>query len=109
MGIRCPLYACAFVLTFAMSWHTADLFGDDWPAWRGADGQGISHEKGFPEKWSKTENIVWRTELPGPGNSTPIVSGGKVFITQAVDADNWRGTVCFDRTDGHQVWKVGLT
>ncbi len=81
---------------------------EDWPAWRGARGQGISHDKGFPEKWSKQENIVWRSELPGPGNSTPIVSGGLVFVTQANDAQSWRGTLCYDRKTGQQLWRAGL-
>lgn len=78
----------------------------DWPAWRGADGTGVSAETNLPVKWSKTENVRWRIALPEPGNSTPIVSGGRIFITQAVG--DRRTLMCFDRTDGSLLWQQGV-
>src|SRR5204863_8195985 len=57
------------------------LSAADWPGFRGPTGQGTSEEKGLPEKWSSTENIVWKVDLPGPGASSPIVVGEKVFVT----------------------------
>src|SRR5687768_10454605 len=54
--------------------------GADWPAWRGPRGNGVCDETGLPLNWSSTENVSWKAPLPGPGNSTPIVSGGKVFV-----------------------------
>ncbi len=53
----------------------------DWPQLRGPTGRGISSAKGLPTKWSATENIAWKTELPGAGASTPIVVGGKIYVT----------------------------
>ena len=52
----------------------------DWLQWRGPMGTGQSDEKSAPLTWSKTENVKWRTALDGPGNSSPIVVGQKVFI-----------------------------
>src|SRR5207237_246819 len=46
---------------------------DDWPAWRGPDGTGVSRERDLPLKWSADDNVRWKVKLPGPGNSTPIV------------------------------------
>ena len=43
----------------------------DWPMWRGPNGDGTTSESGLPEKWSPTENVVWKTELPGAGTSSP--------------------------------------
>ncbi|HUE73045.1 MAG TPA: PQQ-binding-like beta-propeller repeat protein [Pirellulaceae bacterium] len=53
----------------------------DWPQLRGPTGRGISAAKGLPTKWSAGENIAWKTDLPGAGASTPIVVGGKIYLT----------------------------
>ena len=53
----------------------------DWPQLRGPTARGISAAKGLPTQWSATENIAWKTELPGAGASTPIVVGGKIYVT----------------------------
>ncbi|MBN1816252.1 MAG: PQQ-binding-like beta-propeller repeat protein [Sedimentisphaerales bacterium] len=53
----------------------------DWPQFRGPGGQGISHEKNLPVTWSDTENLVWKTPLPGFGASSPIALRGRLYIT----------------------------
>src|SRR5688572_24768087 len=55
--------------------------GADWPQFRGPGGQGVSAAKGLPVTWSATENVVWKTELPGAGTSSPIIVGTRVFVT----------------------------
>lgn len=85
----------------------AALFAADWPAWRGPDGIGVSTEENLPTKWSTTENVRWRVDLPEAGNSTPIVSGGRVFVTQAVG--DRRTLMCFDRADGRLLWTDGVS
>ena len=60
------------------SLHGAD---SDWPQLRGPTARGISGATGVPTKWSRSENIAWKTELPGAGASTPIVVGGKIYVT----------------------------
>ena len=52
---------------------------DNWPAWRGPTGDGVSTEKGLPIHWSAKENARWSTELPDRGNSTPVVWGDRVI------------------------------
>src|SRR6187399_2729783 len=79
----------------------------DWPAWRGPTGTGITTETALPTKWSKTENVKWRVSLPEAGNSTPIVWGDRVFLTQA--AGDRRELWCLDRNDGKLLWKSGVT
>jgi outer membrane protein assembly factor BamB len=54
---------------------------EDWPHWRGPLGSGLSPERNLPVRWSATENIAWRTALPGKGVSSPVVSGDRVFVT----------------------------
>jgi outer membrane protein assembly factor BamB len=86
----------------------APLSADDWPCFRGPHGDGTSREASLPEKWGPTENIAWRVELPGPGSSSPIVVGRRVFVTCFTGtraADIVRHVLCFDRRDGAMLWK----
>jgi outer membrane protein assembly factor BamB len=57
---------------------------EDWPQWRGPSGGGVSHDSGFPVEWSATSNIAWKTPLKGLGVSTPIVAGGRVYVTYQI-------------------------
>jgi outer membrane protein assembly factor BamB len=56
-----------------------------WPGWRGTDGQGIVRETGLPLVWSATKNVVWKTEIPGRGHSSPIAWGDRLFLTTAIE------------------------
>ena len=49
------------------------------------------------------------SKLPDRGNSTPVVWGDRIFVTQAIESEHWRGLFCFDRKDGKLLWKKGLT
>lgn len=78
----------------------------NWPAWRGPLGNGYSGETGLPLNWSATENVRWKIPLPGPGNSTPIVWGDRVFLTQSLDRDGrQRALLCFNRKSGKLLWQ----
>ncbi len=74
----------------------------DWPAWRGLEGQGASVESGLPTSWTATSNVVWKVPLPGPGNSTPIVVGERVFLTQAENQGRLRSLLCLRLDDGRR-------
>jgi outer membrane protein assembly factor BamB len=86
--------------SLAISLHAAN-----WPAWRGASGNGTCNEGNLPEKWSATENVRWKVVLPGPGNSTPVVWADRIFLTQARASDGGRGVICLDRSDGRVLWE----
>ena len=77
--LRYHMIATAALLTASSAF--AQLKPTDWPQFRGPGGQGVSAVKGLPTKWSTTENLAWKTELPGPGTSSPIVVGDKIFLT----------------------------
>ncbi len=81
------------------------LLAENWPHWRGADMRGLSQERDAPSRWSKTENVKWRVPLAGPGNSTPVVWGDSIFITQPVKQENLRKLQCFDRKTGKLLWE----
>lgn len=94
-------------VSFACLTSCATLAGN-WPSWRGPNQNNISPETNFPTRWSRTENVKWRAELPEAGNSSPIVWGDTVFVTQAVDDGKRRTLMAFDRKTGKQRWQQGV-
>jgi outer membrane protein assembly factor BamB len=59
---------------------------DSWPQWRGREGQGHSADAGdLPETWSESENVAWKTPLPGRGWSSPVLDESHVWLTTAVE------------------------
>ncbi len=71
-------------------------------------GSGITSETKLPLEWGREENVKWRVDLPEGGNSTPIIYGDRVFVTQPITEENWRGLYCFDRNTGELLWKQGV-
>jgi outer membrane protein assembly factor BamB len=101
------LFAVATLLTVAGA-------QEDWPRFRGPDGSGVS-ESSVPTEWGPNKNLKWKTELPGAGCSSPIVVGGKVFLTCysgygesrnniGNKEDLERHVVCIDQDSGKKVW-----
>ncbi|NLW51446.1 MAG: PQQ-binding-like beta-propeller repeat protein [Candidatus Brocadiaceae bacterium] len=91
----------------------------DWPRFRGPGGQGVSTAAGLPLKWSSTENVRWKTPLPGPGTSSPVVVGRRVFLTcysgfgvpglpTGTQEDLRLHVLCLDRDTGEILWNRTL-
>src|SRR5262245_50723853 len=53
-----------------------------WPRWRGPSGQGLATDSGYVDRWSSTENVLWRTTVPGRGHSSPVIWKDRVFLTR---------------------------
>lgn len=85
---------------------TGPSWADNWPAWRGPRLDGVSTEKSsFPLTWSDTKNVVWKTEIPGKGHSSPVVWGDRIFLTSCVESTGERLLICVNRGDGAIVWQ----
>ncbi len=76
----------AFLVPVALLWAIISPAGD-WPAFRGPTFDGISPEPGAPVRWSETEHVKWKVPVKMPGNGSPIVVAGKVFVTSTEDAE----------------------
>ena len=100
-----PLRRLAGLCTTAVLLALPAARADNWPAWRGPTGQGQCAEKNLPVKWSATQNVKWKVPLPDAGNSTPVVWGDKVFLTQATDGGKKRSLWCLSRADGSKLWE----
>lgn len=77
-----------------------------WPRWRGPSGQGLATGADYPDTWSETDNVRWKTALPGSGNSSPIVWGDRVFLTTARDGGRRLSLLAVRRTDGAVAWET---
>lgn len=110
---------CARIAAWLLVWLTGgagalvDSAGaGDWAEFRGPGGQGLSDETGLPTEWSPAQNIVWRTDVPGEGWSSPAVIGGKVYLTAAVRQEHHSGNdrsllaLCFDARTGRELWNI---
>jgi len=75
-----------------------------WPHWRGPTADSVAPGKGLPTKWSPTENVAWKTAIPGWGTSTPIVWKDAVFVTTQVD-DKKLYLLRVDASTGKVVWQ----
>lgn len=83
----------------------------EWRTWRGNDSDGIASATDVPSEWNLSEgspNIRWRVPLPGPGNSSPIVSNGMVWITQFDPESGERQLRCYDALNGKLKWNHGV-
>jgi outer membrane protein assembly factor BamB len=100
--VLCLLGACA-------------ALGADWRQFRGADGLGVSEEKGLPAAWSAENNLIWKTRLPGAGSSSPVTVGDRIFLTcysgYGLDQkdpgkmdDLRRRLLCVDQQSGKVLW-----
>jgi outer membrane protein assembly factor BamB len=74
----------------------------DWPRFRGPNGGGIA--EATPAKWTATENRLWKVDLPGVGNSSPIIVKGKLFVQSAAKDGSTRSLVCLDAVTGKEIW-----
>jgi len=83
----------------------AGASGENWPRWRGAEGSAVSGEAPLPWKWSATEGVAWKVEIPGEGSSSPIVWGDSIFLTSSIDDGCRRILHCLDRETGRTRWR----
>jgi outer membrane protein assembly factor BamB len=101
---RLVVVALAVAVCSAGSLLRAD---SNWPGWRGPLQSGHSLETGFPHEWSDG-NVVWATDLPGDGQSSPVIWGDRIFLTTALDGGRERMVLCVERRSGKVLWQKSL-
>jgi outer membrane protein assembly factor BamB len=98
----------ASVLLVFLVQATAATAGD-WPQFRGPGGTAVSDETGLPVKWSATENVRWKAELPGRGVSGPVIAAGRVYVTSSSGYRQRRlHVLCLDTGSGKKLWERQL-
>ncbi len=117
---RVPVLALSVVCLFGgmLAGHGQSA-GPDWSQFRGPGARGSSEAKGVPLNWSDEKNIVWKSTLPGPGASSPITLGTRIFLTcftgfatssrEPGDMTNLkRHLLCLSLADGKIIWDTDV-
>jgi outer membrane protein assembly factor BamB len=96
-----------WALLLFLWWTAALAAASDWPQFRGPTGQGHSAEHGLPLEWAESRNIDWTAPVPGLGWSSPVVAGGRVWLTTAVTRrDTSLRVLAYDVATGREVLNV---
>jgi len=125
----CSIVSSLFLAQMALL--SPSLIADDWPQFRGAEARGVADHPGLPERWSETENILWKKPVEGRGWSSPVVADNKIFVTTVVRLSGsdekakpglyfggnrnkppqvehqWK-IICFRLNDGKELWQRTL-
>ena len=106
---------CICAITFVVDSSVAA----DWPRFRGIDGNASAPAADVPVSFSDTENLVWKTELPGNGSSSPVTFGGRIYLTTytgyGLDPDDFgdrsdlkQHVICLDEATGKILWNTAI-
>lgn len=112
---RTPTWArmVALCISLAMANSlTSPLFARDWPEFRGPTGQGLSSATGVPLHWSGSENVRWKSRIPGSGWSSPVLVDQKIYLTTAQMAEGSSAVtlsvLCLKASDGSVIWTADV-
>lgn len=98
---------CRILSAIAVSWLTAVSAAggeSDWTRFRGPNGTGISEARTVPARWTD-QDYNWRIRLPGPGHSSPVICGSRVYVTCGDPGTALRTLLCLDAATGRTLWK----
>lgn len=85
---------------------TAAVAADgDWPWWRGPGFDGVATGDSAAVSWSESENVLWKSPVPGRGHSSPTIVGDRIYLATADEAKQTQSVVAFDRNSGEQLWE----
>jgi len=104
LQMRTSLFLTALIFTSGLAYAAADV----WPQFRGPRGDGLVGAAGVPLKWSETENVKWKTSVPGEGWSSPVVADGQVWMTTATGNGRSLRAVCVNLADGKLLHDIEL-
>ncbi|MFO1021651.1 MAG: PQQ-binding-like beta-propeller repeat protein [Planctomycetales bacterium] len=79
---------------------------ENWPQFRGPDGQGHSTAKNLPLNFDDKTNVTWKTPIPGRGLSSPVIWGNQIWLTTALEEGHSLHAICLDKTSGSVVHDI---
>jgi len=94
-----------YILAMLMVSSLSGTQAQNWPNWRGPNGDGTSNETNLPTEWDSITNVVWKTPVPGIGHSSPIIWEDKLFTTTALPETQEKLLLCYDCKSGHLLWQ----
>ena len=118
--VRSMVYRGAALLVACLG---AEASATDWPNWRGPNYDGSADATELPTTFDRETHVRWKATLPGPGASTPVIVGDRIFVTSVVLDAEWEGrgaprrgqgfeeergrliALCYDRQTGEERWR----
>ena len=99
-----PLPLLVIAIVFAVL--SLSAHAENWPHWRGDNGNGVSLTAQPPTEWGETKNVKWKVAIPGRGSGSPAIWGDQVFVVSAVgNANREFKLFCYDRKTGALRWE----
>jgi outer membrane protein assembly factor BamB len=92
-----------FLLLIAMT--SSKIQAQNWPCFRGPNGDGTSAETNLPTRWDSVTNVAWKVSVPGIGYSSPVVFNDRLFITTAIKEKEEKILLCYDAKSGKLLWQ----
>jgi outer membrane protein assembly factor BamB len=102
MNIRFLNILCSALLLVSVSVIQAE----NWPRWRGPNGDGTSSETNIFTKWDSITNVLWKSEVPGIGHGSPVTWEDRLFLISAQPQTMEKLLLCYDCKNGNLLWKV---
>jgi outer membrane protein assembly factor BamB len=80
--------SAALVYTLSLTAATNPRPGKDWPQFRGISAMGIAEGFSLPAEWDMKsgKNVLWKTDVPGLGHSSPVVWGDDIFLSTSISS-----------------------
>ncbi len=95
-----------YIVTLLIINSYTEIQAQNWPNWRGPNGDGTSDETNLPVKWDSITNVIWKTPIPGIGHSSPIVWEDKLFTVTALPETQEKVLLCYDCKNGALLWQT---
>jgi hypothetical protein len=83
----------------------SEIQAQNWPNWRGPNGDGTSMETDLPLRWDSVTNVVWKSPVPGIGHSSPIIWEDKLFTLSALPEAEEKVLLCYNSNNGELLWQ----
>lgn len=97
-----------FSSCLAFLFVTAAQSAENWPQFRGPNGDGHSDAKGLPINWSETNHVKWKTPIHGRAWSSPVIWGNQIWLTTATEDGTRLFAMCVDRESGKVIRDLKL-
>ncbi|MBK7711333.1 MAG: PQQ-binding-like beta-propeller repeat protein [Bacteroidales bacterium] len=94
-----------FILLILITGTLSDATAQNWPCWRGPNGDGTSTETRLPTRWDSVTNVVWKTRVPGTGYSSPVIWKDRLFLVTALAETHEKVLLCYDCKKGNLLWQ----
>ncbi len=84
---------------------TSVINAQNWPCFRGPDGDGTSPETNLPVRWDSVTNVVWKVPVPGTGYSSPVIWEDRLFLVTALPVTQEKVLLCYNNKNGSLLWQ----